>query len=296
MADKMGNDTLTFLNDFVDLDVSDKATVGVQVTGTWTATITWTGSIDGVTYFGVFPNNSAAATIAANATVFFNVVGLTRLRLTATAYTSGTAVVNYNAVANNVTGVNPTTSGPSQGVIAGTGATSLGKAEDAVHASGDTGIAVWGVRNEARTTLTSGDGDYSGLAVGAGGEQLSALVGLASATTAGLSNTSFLAAGSINATVIKASAGNVYLIEITNTSAAFKYVKFYNKTTTPAPATDNGLLVKRYGIAPNSTLVVDFPLGIPFTTGIGLATVTGTSDTDATAVTAADLMVNVTYR
>jgi hypothetical protein len=48
----------------------------------------------------------------------------------------------------------------------GTGATSLGKAEDAAHASGDTGIATWGVRNDGGTTaLTSANGDYSPQAV-----------------------------------------------------------------------------------------------------------------------------------
>lgn len=53
-------------------------------------------------------------------------------------------------------------------LVPGTGATALGKAEDAVAASGDTGVAVWAVR---RDTATSGaaDGDYVSLNVDANG-------------------------------------------------------------------------------------------------------------------------------
>ena len=51
--------------------------------------------------------------------------------------------------------------------VPGTAATSLGKAEDAAHASGDTGIAIWGVRNDgAATTFDNASGDYSPLGVG----------------------------------------------------------------------------------------------------------------------------------
>jgi len=45
-------------------------------------------------------------------------------------------------------------------VIPGTGATNLGKAEDALHASGDTGVMALAVENTANTTL-SGAGDYT---------------------------------------------------------------------------------------------------------------------------------------
>jgi hypothetical protein len=44
-------------------------------------------------------------------------------------------------------------------VIPGTGATNLGKAEDAAHSSGDTGVATWHVRQDTPAT-TGADGDY----------------------------------------------------------------------------------------------------------------------------------------
>lgn len=50
-------------------------------------------------------------------------------------------------------------------VISGTGATSLGKAEDAGHSSGDVGVFALAVRNTAFATLTSNDLDYSPIAV-----------------------------------------------------------------------------------------------------------------------------------
>lgn len=45
-------------------------------------------------------------------------------------------------------------------VVPGTGATNLGKAEDAAHTTADVGVAVLGVRNDTLATQTSADADY----------------------------------------------------------------------------------------------------------------------------------------
>lgn len=45
-------------------------------------------------------------------------------------------------------------------VIPGVGATNLGKAEDAAHSSGDTGVMSLGVRKDTATALAGSDGDY----------------------------------------------------------------------------------------------------------------------------------------
>lgn len=50
-------------------------------------------------------------------------------------------------------------------IVPGTGATNLGKAEDAAHANGDTGVMLLGVRNDADVALTGTDGDYSAIAI-----------------------------------------------------------------------------------------------------------------------------------
>jgi hypothetical protein len=53
----------------------------------------------------------------------------------------------------------------------GTAATSLGKAEDAAHTSGDVGVMSLGVRNDTHTTGLSGtDGDYTPIQVDASGK------------------------------------------------------------------------------------------------------------------------------
>jgi len=51
------------------------------------------------------------------------------------------------------------------GVAPGTGATSLGKAEDAAHASGDVGVMALAVRKETTANLSGTDADYEPLQV-----------------------------------------------------------------------------------------------------------------------------------
>lgn len=47
------------------------------------------------------------------------------------------------------------------GVIPGTGATQLGKAEDAAHSTGDTGVMMLGVRKDTGASVAGTDGDYT---------------------------------------------------------------------------------------------------------------------------------------
>ena len=50
-------------------------------------------------------------------------------------------------------------------IVPGTGATNLGKAEDAAHSSGDTGVMALAVRNDVLEALGGSDGDYAALQV-----------------------------------------------------------------------------------------------------------------------------------
>lgn len=54
-------------------------------------------------------------------------------------------------------------------VVPGVAATSLGKAEDAAHVSGDTGVAMWGVRRDSVISGAGTDGDYASLNLDANG-------------------------------------------------------------------------------------------------------------------------------
>lgn len=55
-------------------------------------------------------------------------------------------------------------------VIPGTGATNLGKAEDAGHTTGDVGVMLLGVRNDVRGTLAGLDLDYAPLQLNSSGD------------------------------------------------------------------------------------------------------------------------------
>jgi hypothetical protein len=103
-------------------------------------------------------------------------------------------------------------------VVPGTGATNLGKAEDAAHSSGDTGVMSLAVRNDDVAALGGADGDYAPLQVNAAGslyttdatgEAGSILVTGTNAVTTGISNTKFIAIQFIEDSVFASSGGLV---------------------------------------------------------------------------------------
>jgi hypothetical protein len=148
------------------------------------------------------------------------------------------------------------------------------------------------VANAAAPTWT--EGNQVGLSVDLSGNQR--VVTRATATTSGLSfNMSGPWAASNNATNVKASAGQLYGYYAANTSAAWRYLKFYNKATAPAPATDNALLVLVVALPPAAAANVSFSTPIPFSSGIGYAVVTGISNTDNSSVTANDGIHTILY-
>jgi hypothetical protein len=63
------------------------------------------------------------------------------------------------------------------GLIPGTAATSLGKAEDAAHSSGDTGVAVFAVRRDTAASGAGSDGDYATINVDSSGRLYVVLTG-----------------------------------------------------------------------------------------------------------------------
>lgn len=59
--------------------------------------------------------------------------------------------------------------GTSTAIIPGTGATNLGKEEDAAHSSGDTGVAILAKRTDTAAVSSGTDGDYSTVNVDSSG-------------------------------------------------------------------------------------------------------------------------------
>lgn len=102
--------------------------------------------------------------------------------------------------------------------IPGVGATNLGKAEDAVHASGDTGVMALSVANEALTNISGTDGDYTIIASDRNGTIHVAQ----KASTATLSN---VAGSATSVTLLSANAARIGA-QITNDSSAVIYIKF----------------------------------------------------------------------
>lgn len=134
-------------------------------------------------------------------------------------------------------------------------------AEDAAHVSGDYGHFVLGVQSLARTAR-SADGDYTPVAVEAAGAAFGVNVPEANAAWA-CSNVQALAAAS---GVIKAAAGKLYGVTLTNDNAAMRYIQFFNLAAVPADGVAPLFAIK-LGIG--ETRQLDFSMmGKYFATGI----------------------------
>lgn len=100
-------------------------------------------------------------------------------------------------------------------------------------------------------------------------------------------------AATTNTTVIKSSAALLVSMILTNTSATTKYVKIYNKTTTPVLTTDIPIAV--FPIPATSVLSHNFGFGLRLTAGLSYAITSLMPNTDTTAVAAGDVKVAITY-
>jgi hypothetical protein len=106
----------------------------------------------------------------------------------------------------------------------------------------------------------------------------------------------FQTSGAVIAAAVKASAGQVYSIEVYNINATAVYVRLYNQTASPG----TGDTVVWSGIVPGNTagagFVKSWPQGMAFSTGIGVRVTNAIADTDNTALTANTVMLNVEYK
>lgn len=217
-----------------------------------------------------------------------------------------TSVTQFNGVAialNNGTTstgtLRVTLSSDSTGIIAsigtsvtpGTSAGHLGKAEDAVAGSGDTGVAVWGVRRDTPATNVNNAGDYAEIPVSGQG---TLWVSQSPAVGGGWSISRLLSAATTNATNAKASAGIVGGWYAYNANASVRYLKLYNKATSPTVGSDTPVMT--IPIPAGAAANVEFGNGINFATGIGYATTTGVADADTGAVAANEIIINLFYK
>lgn len=116
----------------------------------------------------------------------------------------------------------------------------------------------------------------------------------ASTSTGGVSTYHHLiSAATTNATSVKTSAGSVISIVVTNSSAAIKYFKLYNKSSAPTVGTDTPILT--LGVGAGQTVSYIPPVYSRLATGIAYALTGGIAVADTTAVALNDLSVHISY-
>lgn len=118
-------------------------------------------------------------------------------------------------------------------------------------------------------------------------------------TAGGLSAYFVQPAASDNHVVIKAGAGQVYHISVTNISAVVNYLRLYNATTGFNGCNSATNLVGQWAIPANTSgggFTVNFLHGVAFATGISICVTSGYATTDTTNATASAMSVNVGYK
>jgi hypothetical protein len=127
----------------------------------------------------------------------------------------------------------------------------------------------------------------------AAGSALVGRVNLDPQTANGLSIFHLVSAATTNATNVKASAGQVYGWYVYNSNAAARKLVFHNNAGSP---TAGAGVIFSVVIPPTSAANVFSEMGLAFSTGIAITTVTDLTDAGTTAVAASDLIINVFYK
>jgi len=100
-VENTGSGTISALNGAVTVTIPTSSTVAVNITGTWVATLSFEASTDGTNFFTVLATPAAGglavSTTTANGAFVSGAGGYLTFRVRASAYTSGTATVSYNA-------------------------------------------------------------------------------------------------------------------------------------------------------------------------------------------------------
>lgn len=195
-------------------------------------------------------------------------------------------------------------------IIPGTTATSLGKAEDAAHSSGDVGIEILAKRTDTPAQSAGTDGDYStvnndnlghlwsreGYAAVAedntNGVIAQAIKPLATSTYSWTLFTNFGANTTLN---VKASSGNVKSLYCHNSNAAARYIQLHNTATTPAGA---AVPLMTFLIPAAGSVLIDGSFlgdnGYNFSTGIAFAY--STTEGTYTAATAGEQFTQIMFK
>lgn len=122
-------------------------------------------------------------------------------------------------------------------------------------------------------------------------------VGIVPVTSGGLTASKTISAATTNATSVKASAGQLYHLLVSNINAAVRYLKFYNKASAPTVGTDTPIwTIPIPGNTAGAGVNIAIPPGLTFSSGIAFALTTGVADSDTGAVSANEHVVNLGYK
>jgi hypothetical protein len=152
----------------------------LTVSGTVAATQSGTWNVTNIS--GTVSLPTGASTSANQSTIIGHLDGVEGLLTTIDADTSSLAgavsgtEMQVDIVAALPAGTNNIGDVDILSAIPGTGATNLGKAEDAAHTTGDTGVLSLSVRRDANTSLVDTDGDYAPLQVDSTGSLKVAII------------------------------------------------------------------------------------------------------------------------
>ena len=221
-------------------------------------------------------------------------------RVRATAFTSGTqtwTMIPGTYATEPIPGAQVTASQPVSGTVTigtsvtpGVAATNLGKAEDAVHASGDTGVAILAVRTDAPGTTSSATGDYDVLHTCSSGALHTCFI---PTDRTGMSRARIVSAASTNGTLVKSSVGTLWGLRLYNNTSVKKFFKLYNKASAPTVGTDTP--VETIIIPADGGLVLSVAAD-EFSLGIGYGITNGIADSDTTAVALNDVHGVLLYK
>jgi hypothetical protein len=125
------------------------------------------------------------------------------------------------------------------------------------------------------------------------------VVSPAASTSGGCTPGSSISTGAVLETEIKATAGQLYQIAVTNIDATPVYAKIYNLTAANTDETDTPVqrfVVPSQGSALGAGFVLPINIGQEYTTAITLRVTTGIADNDTGALTANEVMVSYCYK
>jgi hypothetical protein len=112
-------------------------------------------------------------------------------------------------------------------------------------------------------------------------------------TAGGTTPYHLISAASTNATNVKASAGQLYGFEVSNTNASARYIRFYDTSASPTVGTTT--IKKTVQIPGNATVIRAYPVGLKFSSGIGFSVTGLMADSDTTAIGAGDVSIDLDY-